>query len=74
MQFTIKDKDGTVVMASKPFKTVKAFAKWFAESFWMFNNTYQFSLGLTPIAIYYNKNNTISIKNKETTQWVYKGE
>lgn len=75
MRFFIVDNNNERIFASKSFKSIKEFSKWFANNVFMFSNRLNFMLGLTPIEIYYNyKTRYVSIRNKETKEWIYKGE
>nr|DAK86238.1 MAG TPA: hypothetical protein [Caudoviricetes sp.] len=67
--------NGERIFATKTFKTIPQFSKWFANNIDMFNTSINFVLGLTPVEIHYNyaKKNVL-IKNKETQEWIYKGE
>lgn len=71
----IVNSKGERIFATKTFKTIPQFSKWFAKNIDMFNTSINFVLGLTPIELYYNyaKKNVL-IKNKETQEWIYKGE
>lgn len=70
----IVDDNGKRIFATKSFKTEKQFSKWFAKNIFMFSNKLNLVLGLTPVDIYYGKNDTISIYDKETKELIYKGE
>lgn len=70
----IVDNNGNRIFATKSFANIKQFSKWFAKNIFMFSNKLNFVLGLTPVDIYYGKNDTISIYDKETSELIYKGE
>lgn len=69
----IVDKNGYRLFASREFKSMSQFAKWFAKNVFMFNTKLNFVLGLTPIEILYAQT-SISIWDKETKELIYKGE
>ena len=71
--FIVTD-SGERVFATKSFTNIKQFSKWFSKNIFMFSKKVNFEIGLTPVEIYYGKNDTISIYNKQTKECIYKGE
>lgn len=69
----IVDNNGHRLFASREFKSMSQFAKWFAKDVFMFSTKLNFELGLTPIEIFYTQT-SISIWDKETKELIYKGE
>lgn len=69
----IVNKNGYRLFASREFKSMSQFAKWFVKNVFMFSAKLNFVLGLTPVEIRYTQV-SISIWDKETKELIYKGE
>lgn len=69
----IVDNNGHRLFASREFKSMPQFAKWFVKNVSIFSTKLNFELGLTPIEIRYAQT-SISIWDKETKELIYKGE
>ena len=69
----IVDSAGKRIFASRSFKSIRKFSKWFAKNITMFDTRLNFMLGLIPIEIYYNINGTITIWDKEAQRFIYGG-
>lgn len=69
----IVDSAGKRIFATKTFHSLHRFSKWFTKNIEMFNTKINFVLGLTPVEIYYNNDNSITIWDKENQKFIYGG-
>ena len=69
----IVDSAGKRIFASRSFKSIRKFSKWFAKNITMFDTRLNFILGLTPIEIYYINKKSIMIWDKENQRFIYGG-
>lgn len=69
----IVDSAGKRIFASRSFKSIRKFSKWFAKNITMFDTRLNFMLGLTPVEIYYNDRESVTIWDKETQRFIYGG-